>query len=39
MLTLNADEHPLMNRFHAPRKEKRGVVILPREAYSAWLKA
>nr|WP_213308906.1 SOS response-associated peptidase family protein [Paraburkholderia sacchari] len=37
MLTLNADEHPLMNRFHAPGKEKRGVVILPREAYSDWL--
>jgi putative SOS response-associated peptidase YedK len=37
MLTLNADEHPLLNRFHAPGKEKRGVVMLPRDGYGDWL--
>lgn len=36
-ITLNADEHPLMNLFHQPFEEKRGVVILPREAYDDWL--
>ena len=29
MLTINADEHPLMNQFHKPTDEKRMVVILP----------
>jgi putative SOS response-associated peptidase YedK len=37
MLTLNADEHPLMRRFHRPGAEKRGVVVLPRDAYGDWL--
>lgn len=39
MLTLNADAHPFMNRFHRPGDEKRMVVILPEEAYGAWLQA
>lgn len=37
MLTVNADDHPLMNRFHEPNKEKRMVVVLSSEEYSDWL--
>ncbi|WP_347232482.1 SOS response-associated peptidase family protein [Paraburkholderia sp. RAU2J] len=37
MLTVNADEHPLMRRFHKPGDEKRGVVIIRADAYSDWL--
>ena len=37
MLTVNADEHPLMRRMHAPGKEKRSVVIVPREHWDEWL--
>lgn len=33
MLTINADGHPLMQRFHKPGDEKRSVVILPDEAW------
>ena len=39
MLTINADNHPLMRLFHKPADEKRMVVILPEERYGAWLKA
>ena len=39
MLTINADEHPLMRQFHKPGDEKRMVVILPGGAYAAWLEA
>ena len=39
MLTMNADQHPLMNQFHKPQDEKRMVVILPEERYEAWLQA
>ena len=37
MLTINADEHPLMRRFHKPGDEKRMVVLLPPERIDAWL--
>jgi len=37
MLTVNADEHPLMKRFHRPEDEKRMVVILDPEDYGNWL--
>ncbi|SFC33678.1 Putative SOS response-associated peptidase YedK [Polaromonas sp. OV174] len=37
--TLNADEHPLMRRFHKPGKEKRSIVVLPPSRYDAWLDA
>lgn len=37
MLTVNADHHPLMRRMHAPGKEKRSVVIVPRSQWSDWL--
>lgn len=39
MLTINADAHPLMRRFHAPGDEKRSVVILPPGDYDRWLAA
>ena len=37
MLSVNADDHPLMKRFHKPGDEKRMVVILDPEGYSRWL--
>jgi putative SOS response-associated peptidase YedK len=39
MLTINADEHPLMRQFHKPTDEKRMVAILPPSSYDAWLRA
>jgi putative SOS response-associated peptidase YedK len=39
LLTINADEHPLMRRFHRPGVEKRMVVVLPDEDYETWLRA
>ena len=39
MLTINADEHPLMKQFHKPTDEKRMVVILPENRYDEWLLA
>lgn len=39
MLTINADAHPLMARFHAPGDEKRSVVVLHPEDHAAWLGA
>jgi putative SOS response-associated peptidase YedK len=39
MLTINADEHPLMHRFHKPADEKRMIVILRPEEYMSWLSA
>jgi len=32
-LTVNADDHPLMKRFHKPNDEKRSVVIVPPTQY------
>ena len=37
MLTVNADDHPLMKRFHRPGAEKRSVVIIPSTEYEDWL--
>jgi putative SOS response-associated peptidase YedK len=37
MLTVNADGHPLMQRFHRPEDEKRMVVILRPQDYAQWL--
>ncbi|MCU0775490.1 MAG: SOS response-associated peptidase [Ideonella sp.] len=37
MLTINADDHPLMRRFHKPADEKRMVVVLDEADYDAWL--
>lgn len=39
MLTINADNHPLMRRFHKPTDEKRMVVILQPNEYMSWLQA
>lgn len=39
MLTINADDHPLMRQFHKPNDEKRMVVILPEDRYEDWLRA
>ncbi|MBA5686321.1 SOS response-associated peptidase family protein [Rugamonas apoptosis] len=35
--TLNADAHPLLNRFHEPNEEKRGAAIVRPENYDDWL--
>ena len=37
MLTINADNHGLMRRFHKPEDEKRMVAILDESDYDAWL--
>lgn len=37
MLTINADEHPLMRRFHKPGEEKRMLVMLEPDQYQGWL--
>jgi putative SOS response-associated peptidase YedK len=39
MLTINADQHPLMRLMHKPTDEKRMVVILPEARYADWLHA
>jgi putative SOS response-associated peptidase YedK len=39
MLTVNADNHPLMRQFHKPGDEKRMLVILPEAQYGEWLQA
>lgn len=38
MVTVNADEHPLMQRFHRPGEEKRSVVVLRGEEREQWLR-
>lgn len=37
MLTVNADGHPVMSRFHKWGEEKRMIVILDPEDYDPWL--
>jgi putative SOS response-associated peptidase YedK len=37
MLTVNADKHPVMSRFHRPTDEKRMVVILKEDDHERWL--
>ena len=39
MLTINANDHPVMQRFHKPEEEKRTVVPLRPELFNAWLDA
>jgi putative SOS response-associated peptidase YedK len=36
-LTMNADDHPLMRRFHKPDDEKRALVIVPQAEWDEWL--
>jgi putative SOS response-associated peptidase YedK len=35
-LTMNADDHPLMRRFHKPGDEKRALVIVPKDEWDDW---
>lgn len=39
MLTINADGHPVMGRFHRPGDEKRSLVVVPQHAWGEWLNA
>ncbi|WP_287033062.1 SOS response-associated peptidase family protein [Methylophilus sp.] len=39
MLTVNADNHPLMKRFHKPGDEKRSVVVVENQDMNTWLHA
>lgn len=39
MLTVNADEHPVMRQFHKPGDEKRTPVIIAPEQHENWLSA
>ncbi len=39
LLTLNADGHPVMGRFHAPGDEKRSLAIIPEQYRKDWLHA
>jgi putative SOS response-associated peptidase YedK len=36
-LTVNAEEHPLMQRFYKPGDEKRALVVVPPDEYDFWL--
>jgi len=36
-ITINADQHPLMRRFHKPDDEKRALVVLAPDEVDAWL--
>jgi len=39
MLTLNADQHPVMSRMHAPGEEKRTPLVLTLDQFKPWLEA
>lgn len=39
MLTVNADEYPVMKQFHKPQDEKRTPVIIAPQLHDAWLGA
>ncbi len=39
MLTINADQHPLMRQFHATTDEKRSIAVIPPELRASWLNA
>jgi putative SOS response-associated peptidase YedK len=39
LLTMNADSHPLMRRFHGPEDEKRMLVLLHPVHFADWLDA
>ena len=36
-ITINADAHPLLKRFHKPDDEKRSLVVVHRRDYDDWL--
>ena len=37
MLTVNADDHPVMKHFHKPNDEKRSILVLNNSDYINWL--
>ena len=37
MLTINADGHPVMGRFHRPTDERRSLVVMPPASWGDWL--
>ncbi len=39
MLTVNADDHPVMKQFHKPGDEKRTPVIISPDLHDSWLSA
>jgi putative SOS response-associated peptidase YedK len=39
LITVNADLHPVMGRFHAPGDEKRSIVVIDSDHYADWLRA
>ncbi len=39
MLTINADDHPLLRHYHRPTDEKRMIVVLNESRYQEWLEA
>ena len=39
LITINADEHPVMKSFHRPEDEKRTIVCLQPSLFNAWLDA
>ena len=39
MLTINADQRAVMNKFHTPLDEKRALVILERDPVNDWINA
>lgn len=36
-LTVNADDHEVLKRFHRPGDEKRSLAIIPSDEYDSWL--
>jgi putative SOS response-associated peptidase YedK len=39
LLTINADRHPIMGKFHRPGDEKRSLVVLAQPDWKQWLSA
>ena len=39
MLTINANDHPVMGRFHRPEDEKRSLVVVPLDGWHSWISA
>ena len=39
MLTINAEGHPIMGRFHRPGDERRSLVVVPPSRWTDWLSA
>ena len=37
LLTMTANDHPIMNQFHSYKDEKRSVIVIPEEKLGQWL--